>query len=214
MIPDSIAAHHILRAIRAIDRDGIPPHRRSTGYDLIVGRKRYPPKLVISLAHRAAEGSEWPAEEFHGGREANNFLAALGFNIVDKRGRRVRVQPVNEDEAAAFLEGRALYRKHRRAERDSRLTRLVKARRLVTDSHLKCEACGFSFRKRYGPRGTGFIEAHHTRTVSSLRRRVRVMPSEIALVCSNCHRMLHKSRPWLSIRDLRKIIRATTGRTG
>lgn len=110
MIPDSIGTRHILSAIRAIDRNGIPSRRRSTGYDLIVGRKRYPPKLVISLAHRAAEDSEWPAQEFHGGREANNFLAALGFDIVDKRGRRVRVQPVTEDEAAAFWEGRALYR--------------------------------------------------------------------------------------------------------
>jgi predicted HNH restriction endonuclease len=30
---------------------------------------------------------------------------------------------------------------------------------------------------------------------------------DIALVCSNCHRMLHRKRHWLSINQLRQLIR-------
>ena len=28
---------------------------------------------------------------------------------------------------------------------------------------------------------------------------------EIAIVCSNCHRMLHRKRPWLKIDELKNI---------
>jgi 5-methylcytosine-specific restriction protein A len=68
---------------------------------------------------------------------------------------------------------------------------------------LSCDACGFSFYKKYGARGAGYIEAHHTKPISELNGRVKTSADDIALVCSNCHRMLHRIRPWLSIEGLR-----------
>lgn len=29
---------------------------------------------------------------------------------------------------------------------------------------------------------------------------------DIAIVCSNCHRMLHRKRPWLSINELKQLL--------
>ena len=29
---------------------------------------------------------------------------------------------------------------------------------------------------------------------------------DIALVCANCHRMLHRKRPWLNMDDLKKVL--------
>ncbi|UZW66371.1 hypothetical protein OC195_21405 [Priestia flexa] len=29
---------------------------------------------------------------------------------------------------------------------------------------------------------------------------------DIALVCANCHRMLHRQRPWLSISELKQLL--------
>ena len=34
---------------------------------------------------------------------------------------------------------------------------------------------------------------------------------DLALVCANCHRMLHRRRPWLGIRGLRKLLTEPAG---
>jgi predicted HNH restriction endonuclease len=206
MIPDNIEARHILLAIGAIKRNGVPKRRKSTKFDLLFDKKKLPPKLVISLANRYANGKEWTPDNFSGGHESNNFLVSRGFLIVDKKGRPVIVQPVSEDEAESFWEGRASYAKHRRLERDSKLGRLVKQRRLLKKGDLTCDACGFSFQKNYGARGSGYIEAHHTKPISELKGRVKTGVQDISLVCSNCHRILHRTRPWLSIAALQKIL--------
>jgi 5-methylcytosine-specific restriction protein A len=84
MIPQNISCQHILQAIAEIREDGVPPHRESKGYDLIHEGRCYPPKYVISLANRYANGEEWPYARFLGGAEANAFLRAQGF-IVRRR---------------------------------------------------------------------------------------------------------------------------------
>lgn len=55
--------------------------------------------------------------------------------------------------------------------------------------------------------GKGFIEAHHTKLVSTLHENgEETKIEELALVCSNCHRMLHRRRPWLEMDDLPKLL--------
>ncbi len=84
MIPTNIKKQHLLQAIAEIDREGVPPHQQSTGYDLVYKNKRYPPKLVVRIANRIANGRElW---NFSGGAETNSFLEAHHFTIVPKAG--------------------------------------------------------------------------------------------------------------------------------
>jgi hypothetical protein len=73
----------------------------------------------------------------------------------------------------------------------------------------KCMACDFDFKQRYGARGENFIEVHHLKPVSTLEKETNVDPkTEMAVVCSNCHRMIHrKIDEVLSLEELRKIIR-------
>jgi predicted HNH restriction endonuclease len=54
----------------------------------------------------------------------------------------------------------------------------------------------------YGARGEGFIECHHTKPVESLGDDTPTKLSDLALLCSNCHRMIHAKRPWLSLAEL------------
>ena len=61
--------------------------------------------------------------------------------------------------------------------------------------NLCCEVCGFDFAARYGELGEGYIE-EDTTTVDDL-----------VLVCSNCHRMLHRKRPWIGKDELREILK-------
>lgn len=83
MIPKNIKRHHVIEAIREIDSAGIPQRRKPTGYTLLFEGKKYPPKLVLSLANRFANGKELASTDFSGGSETNNFLRKMGFEIVE-----------------------------------------------------------------------------------------------------------------------------------
>ena len=86
MIPENIKAEDILRAIEEAERLGIiPPGRNSEKYGLEYNGKLYPPKYIISLANKYANGKELDHSEFGGGKESNNFLRSLGFNVVSKQ---------------------------------------------------------------------------------------------------------------------------------
>jgi 5-methylcytosine-specific restriction endonuclease McrA len=205
VIPEEISKKHILAAIARIAKDGVASRRESTKYDVSYKGKRYPPKFVITLAHVFLDGTEWSHYNFAGGDEANRFLSYRGFTIVDKSGRRVEAPPADEDEEATFSEGRAQYVKHRKLERKPALVKAAKERRLKTDKVLRCDVCRFSFEETYGSVGYRYIEAHHTIPVSQLgSRKSRV--ADIALVCSNCHRMLHRYQPWPQISQLKRIL--------
>lgn len=86
MIPDNIKKEHLEKAIEEIDRDGIRKGRQSSTYDLIHNGKSYPPKLVISIANRYANGTELNSKVFSGGKGTPAFelLESKGFNIVPK----------------------------------------------------------------------------------------------------------------------------------
>lgn len=83
---EGVTAVHIRQAIADIDRDGIPENAESTGYDLIHGGKRYPPKLVLSLAVKHVSGEELDRAAFAGGEASSAFrlLRGLGFEIEPK----------------------------------------------------------------------------------------------------------------------------------
>ena len=58
----------------------------------------------------------------------------------------------------------------------------------------------------YSARGRGFIECHHSKPVHTLVEGTRTKLEDLALLCANCHRMVHATRPWLSISELRAMI--------
>lgn len=111
--------------------------------------------------------------------------------------------PFEED----ALEGRVLTREHRYRERDASLIKRKKDKHISQHGEVSCEACGFDFLDVYGERGEGFIECHHTKPVSELRLGERTKLSDLVLLCSNCHRMIHRKRPWLSIAQLKDLMR-------
>ena len=105
------------------------------------------------------------------------------------------------------LEGAVLTRLHRFRERDRGIVERRKAKVLKEAGTLACEACGFDFRKVYGPRGDGFIECHHTQPVSALKSGEKTKIADLALLCANCHRMIHVTRPWLTVEELKSVLR-------
>jgi len=108
----------------------------------------------------------------------------------------------NDDYFAEAPEGRVLTRLHRTRERSRKLVERRKEQALKEHGQLQCEVCEvceFDFAERYGDHGDGYIECHHVKPVHELRPGERTKLSDLALMCANCHRMIHRSRPWLSL---------------
>ncbi len=69
-----------------------------------------------------------------------------------------------------------------------------------------CSVCGFDFGKTYGPIGAGFIHVHHGTPLSCMGPDYLVDPEkDLFPVCSNCHAMLHRSDPPMSVESLKQI---------
>lgn len=72
---------------------------------------------------------------------------------------------------------------------------------------LQCECCGFDFEKAYPNVGRGFIECHHTLPIHKGERITEL--EHLALVCANCHRMLHrknKKGAYYQVKELKRVI--------
>lgn len=109
----------------------------------------------------------------------------------------------NDEQHETGVEGDR-FRWHKRVERNSRLSNAAKAVHGTT-----CQACGFSFADAYGELGAGYIEAHHLVPVSELAERPREVSSvnDFAVVCANCHRMLHRpAGRVMSISELKSLV--------
>jgi 5-methylcytosine-specific restriction enzyme A len=85
-----------------------------------------------------------------------------------------------------------------------------RAARQACISHygLACVVCGLRFEERYGVLGAGFIHVHHVVPLSELGPNYKLDPvADLRPVCPNCHGMLHRRRPPISIEALRDAVR-------
>lgn len=72
----------------------------------------------------------------------------------------------------------------------------------------KCEVCGFSFEEFYGEIGTDFAHVHHIEPVSTMGGEQIVNPLlDLAVVCANCHAMIHRKEPPFKPDELKKLIK-------
>lgn len=73
---------------------------------------------------------------------------------------------------------------------------------------VKCFACGLDFEKRYGERGAGFIHVHHLTPISQVGKKYELDPvNDLRPLCPNCHAVIHRSSPIISIDELKMIIK-------
>jgi 5-methylcytosine-specific restriction protein A len=145
-------------------------------------------------------------EEFIADPDRMHHLAVL-IRITAESGEVTSVPVEAEyDEDITALEGRLLVRQHLIRER-SRDLRAQKVRSVLdADGQLACQICSFDFEERYGERGRGYIECHHIIPLHEAGPGI-TRPSDLILICANCHRMIHRTSPWLSPEDLRTMIR-------
>ena len=102
-----------------------------------------------------------------------------------------------------LLDEQRRYRRHRKIERNSLVSKRVK-------EHLGyiCQGCELDFKQIYGSLGDNYIEAHHLTPLHTLKENevVRMDPEkDFAVLCANCHRMVHRQNPVMAVDLLRKL---------
>jgi len=108
-------------------------------------------------------------------------------------------QTLSLDSNLVFIEGTVRQITSNKYERNPH------ARKICIEKYgNKCSVCCFDFEKEYGILGKGFIHIHHIIPISDSGRAYRVDPiNDLRPVCPNCHSMLHRRNPPLTIDELR-----------
>jgi 5-methylcytosine-specific restriction protein A len=108
----------------------------------------------------------------------------------------------NAGENTTIDERRKLVR-HYRLERRSDVGRKVKRAQ-----GYQCRVCGIDFAHVYGELGEHYIEAHHLTPISSIQEG-EILPQDVhtdfAVLCANCHRMVHRHTPPLHPDDVANL---------
>ena len=71
----------------------------------------------------------------------------------------------------------------------------------------KCSVCSFDFEKVYGTIGEKYIHVHHIIPLSEIKKEYKIDPiKDLVPVCPNCHAIIHKTNPVLTVEELKKHI--------
>lgn len=158
-------------------------------------------------------GSKLDEEVFKEFYQNKSVLKAIAHEIkkvaIDDEVKH-KIYEIEDDEQTkndSVMEGQVLYKLHKVRERDNRIVKEKKHRVYQLFGKLACEACIFEFEECYGDIGKGYIECHHLTPLDNFKLASKTRLDDLALVCSNCHRMLHRSVDYLSIDDLKMRIR-------
>ena len=78
---------------------------------------------------------------------------------------------------------------------------------MVIRSHYgyKCSVCDFDFEAVYGAIGEKYIHVHHVVPLAEIRKEYVLDPiKDLIPVCANCHAIIHRSRPALTVEQLKQ----------
>ena len=77
-----------------------------------------------------------------------------------------------------------------------------------------CSVCNERLEEKYGDLGKGYIHIHHLKPLGEIRVGYELDPiNDLRPVCPNCHAMLHRRTPALSIEELADIVRERNPKT-
>lgn len=178
--------------------------------NLEIGRyaKRIAEYYEINFTIRSAEKFKFWDLFFNGWDEGTKFVWQLRPELVEAleatglTGDEIYPDEFPKESIEELFEG------IKRTVTVNSYERNSKARQLCV-KHWKaiCAVCSFDFEKIYGEIAKGFIHVHHLTPVSKIGKSYQVDPiNDLIPVCPNCHSMLHRHEPPLSIEELKSLI--------
>jgi HNH endonuclease len=163
----------------------------------------------LSIEQRRAMGSPWAKStpyyvnlDSEGNvQNAVPLLLYAAHQNEGRNGRRSYLMP-SENSAREMTEGARITVQVSRIERDP-----AARGKCIEFFGAKCVVCGFDFGQTYGEIGTGFIHVHHLSPLATAKGRRKVDPkTDLRPVCPNCHEMLHRQSPPVTIEGLKARI--------
>ncbi|WP_445175318.1 HNH endonuclease [Microcoleus sp.] len=90
-----------------------------------------------------------------------------------------------------------------------------KARQKCIDYYgSSCSICDFDFGRAFGQLGKGFIHVHHLKPLSEIAEEYEIDPiKDLRPVCPNCHAMIHRRSPPLSLEEIQMLLKSARGST-
>jgi 5-methylcytosine-specific restriction enzyme A len=176
----------------------------------IANFQRFDPEYTGKGLSAGSKLEEKIWDEFYHDQDRLRSIAQAirgSYNVKEISGFLIEEEDEDFTEAP---EGKILTALHKFRERSQKLVKKKKESVLRQKGRLDCEACGFNFEINYGDKGKGFIECHHDKPVSTLGDGGKTSIDDLRLVCSNCHSVIHRSSPWLTLDELRGIITSKT----
>jgi 5-methylcytosine-specific restriction enzyme A len=154
---------------------------------------------------------DYVGRKTRGGSHDGNVLAQFIADPAHMRAKAAAIRdaaalgppaaPADLDLDVSADEGGLLERRHLARERDPKL----RARKIwaahQAGQPIACEVCEFDFGATYGIRGEGYIEVHHRVPLHASGRTTTTL-QDLIMLCSNCHRMIHRGTPWLTVEEL------------
>jgi 5-methylcytosine-specific restriction protein A len=180
-------------------------NRRADAFDQsleLAYRQRLPVRvIVLEGAQRTPEAIKSSAAKVNARLldDLSWAVAEYNYKTGEKllvRGAKPTGPPVESaDRELAWFEGsaRRKFVYHRQREGRARREKIRDVLR-KNGGRLICEVenCGFDFKERYGELGEGYAQVHHLAPLSSSPVGGRVVKlMDLAVVCANCHVMIH-----------------------
>lgn len=137
----------------------------------------------------------------------NNFTFILDNNFSEDQRKII----IDRDYSDLIIEeGFTKFSQIKTKARSRKLVNIAKEH-YSQNGKIFCSACNFNFEDFYGVMGKGYIEIHHLNPIfaieGSIEQSIIEALGNVAPVCANCHRMIHrKNDQLLSIASLRELI--------
>jgi len=141
----------------------------------------------------------------------DNRSTSFHVNSTSTDDVKLNVAVLNDDLKGIIFEQETLEGNKRKkyinfVERDSNLRKAA-----IAIHGISCMICGFDFEKAYGELGTGYVEVHHLYPLGQLSEGESIATdpkTDMAVVCSNCHRILHRRRDQvLQLEELKAVVK-------
>ena len=142
----------------------------------------------------------YPAKET---RRAN--AVAVLYLEIDPNDTRTETTDEPTIPTHEAIEGGAALATHLKRERNRQLLEAKRRLHRVEHGQLKCEACNLSEDQLPPKIGEGCFEVHHLSPVGKRVFASVTKLDDLAILCANCHRIIHRTNPMFTVRELARI---------
>jgi 5-methylcytosine-specific restriction protein A len=153
---------------------------------------------IISLAYLHESYPEYTWTPQGGGMPIPDAIAGQLFAQIQSDSK-FSFQPSVKKEIELYAEGKQKIVTYKTYDRNP-----IARQACIKHYGYSCCVCGFNFESAYGRLGSKYIEVHHLKQIADVGQEYLIHPiDDLRPVCANCHRMLHKTRPPISIEELK-----------